>query len=63
MKFLKPLVVDRDPMDSGAIWWDMWRQNRRASTNAIGAIDVALWGHQGQGGGAAHPQPHRHMPL
>lgn len=51
MKFLKPLVVGRDPMDNGAIWWDMWRQNRRASTNAIGAIDVALWDIKGKAAG------------
>ena len=43
MEFLKPLLIGRNPLDIGAIWYDMWQQNRRVSTNAIGAVDVALW--------------------
>ena len=43
LEFLKPLVVGRNPLDSGAIWKDMWKQNRSVSTNSIGAVDVALW--------------------
>jgi L-alanine-DL-glutamate epimerase-like enolase superfamily enzyme len=43
LQFLKPLLVGANPLDSGAIWQKMWRLNRSVSTNAIGAIDVALW--------------------
>ena len=43
LKFLKPLLIGRNPLDIGAIWWDMWKENRSVTTNAIGAIDVALW--------------------
>ncbi len=43
MQFAKPLVVGRDPLDIGAIWAKLWGLNRVLSTNAIGAVDVALW--------------------
>ena len=40
---LKPRLIGKNPLDIGDIWRQMWKQNRRVSTNAIGAIDVALW--------------------
>ncbi|MCH8063398.1 MAG: mandelate racemase [Chloroflexi bacterium] len=43
LEFIKPMIMGRNPMDIGAIWRDMWKQNRSVSTNAIGAVDVALW--------------------
>ena len=43
MEFVKPLLVGRNPLDVGAIWAEMWRLNRWVSTQAIGAVDVALW--------------------
>ena len=43
LQFLKPVVMDRDPLDIGAIWYDMWKFNRYVSLRAIGAVDVALW--------------------
>ena len=43
IEFLKPMLLGRNPQDIGAIWWDMWKQNRSVSTNAIGAIDICLW--------------------
>jgi len=43
MEFIKPMLLGRDPLDIGAIWANMWKQNRSVSTNAIGAVDVALW--------------------
>ena len=43
LEFIKPMIMDRNPMDIGDIWRDMWKQNRSVSTNAIGAVDVALW--------------------
>jgi len=43
MEFVKPLIVGRNPLDSGDIWAKMWKLNRTVSTNAMGAVDVALW--------------------
>ena len=43
LEFIKPMIMGRNPMDIGDIWRDMWKQNRSVSTNAIGAVDVALW--------------------
>jgi L-alanine-DL-glutamate epimerase-like enolase superfamily enzyme len=43
MEFVKPFVMGRNPLDSGAIWARLWKMNRSVSTNAIGAVDVALW--------------------
>ncbi len=43
MEFIKPFLVGRNPLDSGAIWERLWKMNRSVSTNAIGAVDVALW--------------------
>jgi L-alanine-DL-glutamate epimerase-like enolase superfamily enzyme len=40
---LKPVVVNRNPLDIGTIWADMYRKKRWVSLSAIGAIDVALW--------------------
>lgn len=43
-QYLKPMVMDRNPLDIGSIWQDMYHKaNRLASLRAIGAIDVALW--------------------
>jgi L-alanine-DL-glutamate epimerase-like enolase superfamily enzyme len=43
IEFIKPFLVGQNPLDSGAIWERMWKMNRSVSTNAIGAVDVALW--------------------
>ena len=43
LQFIKPAIMGANPLDSGAIWQKMWKMNRSVSTNAIGAIDVALW--------------------
>ena len=43
MQFIKPIVMGRDPLDIGAIWAEMWKQNRSVTTYAMGAVDVALW--------------------
>ena len=40
---LKPLVMGRNPLDSGAIWQELWSRNRRVAPTAICAVDVALW--------------------
>ena len=43
MEFVKPAIIGANPLDIGAIWHRMWKMNRSVSTNAIGAVDVALW--------------------
>ncbi len=43
MQYLKPMLMGRNPQDIGAIWWQMWKQNRSVDTYAIGAIDICLW--------------------
>jgi L-alanine-DL-glutamate epimerase-like enolase superfamily enzyme len=43
IEFIKPIVMGRNPQDIGAIWWDMWKQNRSVWTHVIGAIDICLW--------------------
>jgi len=43
LEFVKPSIVGANPLDIGAIWQRMWKMNRSVSTNAIGAVDVALW--------------------
>jgi L-alanine-DL-glutamate epimerase-like enolase superfamily enzyme len=40
---LKPICLGRNPLDTGAIWKDLWSRNRSADVRAICAIDVALW--------------------
>jgi L-alanine-DL-glutamate epimerase-like enolase superfamily enzyme len=43
MEFIKPMLLGSNPLDIVATWARMWKLNRSVSTNAIGAIDVALW--------------------
>lgn len=43
IRFLKPLVVDRDPLKRERIVTDCWLRSRMTSVRSIGAIDVALW--------------------
>ncbi len=46
---LAPLVIGKDPMDAGALWWDMFSAMRvRGHTKglfveAISGVDVAIW--------------------
>ena len=35
IEFIKPIVMGRNPQDIGAIWWDMWKQNRSVSLSLI----------------------------
>ena len=62
MEFIKPALLGRDPLDIGAIWAWMWKNNRNVSTNAIGAVDVALWDIAGKVAGAAHSPSPRFVP-
>lgn len=43
MELIKPTLIGRNPLDIGAIWYDMWKHNRYVHIRAIGAVDVALW--------------------
>ena len=43
IRFLKPLVVDRDPLMRERIITDCWQRSRMTSVRSIGAVDVALW--------------------
>ena len=51
IQILKPMLMGRNSQDIGAIWWDMWKQNRQATTQAIGAVDICLWDLNGQRAG------------
>ena len=35
--------MGRDPLDIGAIWWDLWERTARSRPTSIGAVDVGLW--------------------
>ena len=43
VEWLKPTLVGRNPLDTGALWAAMWKHKRYVSIRAIGAVDVALW--------------------
>ncbi len=43
MMLVKPVLIERNPLDIGALWQDMWKLRRNVSARAIGAVDVALW--------------------
>jgi len=43
MNLLKPLVLGRDPLQTGSIWRDMYGRKRSVHLRVIGAVDVALW--------------------
>ena len=51
MEFIKPNLLGRNPLDIGAIWEWLWKQNRSVATNSIGAVDVALWDIAGKAAG------------
>jgi len=40
---LKPLLIGRNPLDSGALWLELWKTIRNVDTRSICAVDVALW--------------------
>ena len=43
IEFAKPAIMGANPLDIGAICHRLWKMNRSVSTEAIGAVDVALW--------------------
>jgi L-alanine-DL-glutamate epimerase-like enolase superfamily enzyme len=51
MEFIKPMIMGRNPLDIGKIWWEMWKQNRSVNEYVIGAIDICLWDINGKAAG------------
>ena len=43
IEWLKPIVVGRNPLDTGALWAAMWKYSHSVAARTIGAVDVALW--------------------
>jgi len=43
LNYLKPVLIGKNPLDTGRLWHEMWPRNRYASLRAIGALDIALW--------------------
>ncbi|MCH2336963.1 MAG: hypothetical protein MK316_06830, partial [Pseudomonadales bacterium] len=40
---LKPRLLEKNPLDIGAIWHELWPSHRGIHPSVIGAVDVALW--------------------
>ena len=51
IEFIKPMLMGRNPLDIGQIWWEMWKMNRSVSTYVIGALDICLWDINGKQAG------------
>ncbi len=51
IRFLKPLLMGRDPLDREAINARLWPWTRTVTVRSIGAVDVALWDIAGQAAG------------
>jgi len=43
LTYLKPILMDKNPLDIGYLWHEMWRRDRFVSLRAVGALDIALW--------------------
>ena len=43
IRYLKPLLLEKNPLERERLYQAMWSRSRVASIPAIGAIDVALW--------------------
>ena len=51
LEVIKPLIQDRNPLDSEAIWHDLRHARREYSIRAVGAVDVALYDIAGKSAG------------
>ncbi|MEK7701853.1 MAG: enolase C-terminal domain-like protein [candidate division NC10 bacterium] len=49
--YLKPIVLDQDPLERERLYQAMWHKNRQTTYRAIGAMDVALWDIAGKAAG------------
>ena len=56
IRYLKPVLMGRDPLDRERLYQEIWARNRVASIRTIGAVDVALWDLAGK---AANVPVHR----
>src|SRR5438270_13137147 len=43
IRFLKPLLIDQNPLDRERLNKLLWARSRVATIRAIGAVDIALW--------------------
>src|SRR5262249_31068361 len=43
IRFLKPIVMDQDPLDRERLNKLLWARARVCTVRAIGAVDIALW--------------------
>jgi len=43
IQYLKPVVLNEDPLERERLYQAMWHKNRQTTYRAIGAMDVALW--------------------
>ncbi len=41
--YLKPVVLNQDPLERERLYQALWARNRSTTLRAIGAMDVALW--------------------
>ena len=51
LRFLKPAVMDQNPLDRERLYQALWNRNRQTSIRTIGAMDVALWDIAGKAAG------------
>jgi len=43
IKYLKPILLNQNPLDRERLYKAMWKRVRTTTARAIGAMDVALW--------------------
>src|SRR5439155_1743389 len=43
IQFLKPVVMDQNPLDRERLYQGLWQRSRATTYRAIGAMDIALW--------------------
>ena len=43
IQFLKPVVMDQNPLDRERLYQGLWSRSRATTYRAIGAMDIALW--------------------
>src|SRR5712671_2051025 len=51
IRFLKPILLDQDPLDRERLNRLLWGRARAATVRAIGACDIALWDIAGKAAG------------
>jgi L-alanine-DL-glutamate epimerase-like enolase superfamily enzyme len=43
IRYLKPVLMEQDPLDRERLYLALWKRARTTSVRAVGALDVALW--------------------